>query len=193
MGSGDYPGRKILGAGTPRKVLQLLTDGDPLEIGPRCQERIEERAVFVDWERLWLRSLAHIALLAPRYKGKPKLDLFLAEGIDVAIGDLIREDREEDRKGVPVTTPWDPRYAFVSEQVGMEPGLARTACIRFNGLPRGVRSTYFAVALQKKTFNRWVAEGHGPPEKIHAQLKQAFEALSIPYDGDNGPDKGGRT
>lgn len=191
MSNEDYPGREILGGGSAKKVLKRLIDGDPLEIGPRCQERIEESAVFVAWDRLWLRAVARVAYAAPNYRGTPPLDVFLAEWIDVAIGDLITEDREEDRKGVPVSTPWDPRYAFVSEQVGIDPALARSACIRFNDLALDVRRTYFAVALGKKTFNRWVAEGNGPPDAIRSQLKQAFEALSIPYDEGGFGGKGG--
>lgn len=182
MQGDDYPGRAILGAGSARKVLERLIDGDPLELGPRCQERISESAVFVAWDRLWLRAAARIAYAAPRYKGLPRLDVFIDERIDQSIEDLLREDIEEDRGGVPVSEPWDPRYAFVSEQVGIDPNLARSACIRFNDMPLDVRRTYFAVALGKKTFHRWIAEGNGPPEAIHAKLKRAFEALSLPYD-----------
>jgi hypothetical protein len=192
MGSGDYPGRDILGAGGPRKVLERLVDGDPLEIGPRCQARIEEEAVFVAWDRLWLRAAARIAYASRAYRGVPPLALFLHEQIDLSIEDLIREDREEERSGLPARTPRDPRYAFVSEQLGMDPGLARKGCIRFNDLPKEVRQTYFAVALGRKTFHRWIAEGHGPPERVHASLKRAFEALSIPYD-EGDVERGGRS
>lgn len=182
MNGDHYPGREILGAGSSRAVLAKLLEGDPLELGPRCEERVEEAAVFVACDRLRLRAIARVAYAAPRYKGLPKLDVFLAECIDEAIGDLLKEDIEDDRNGVPVNEPWDPRYAFVSEQVGLDPSLARSACIRFNDLPFDVRRTYFVLALGRRTFNRWVAEGNGPPEAIHERLRRAFEALSLPYD-----------
>jgi hypothetical protein len=191
MGGRDYPGREILGAGSARSVLERLMDGDPLEIGPRCQERIEHHAILVAWDRLWLRSAARIAYSAPTYDGTPPLDLFLMEHVDLSIDELIEEDREEENAGQPPLEPWDPRYSFLAETVGMEPALARKACIRFNDLPEAVRRTYFAVALARKTIHRWVAEGHGPPHKVKEDLKRAFAALSLPFDGYERFERGG--
>jgi hypothetical protein len=178
MGSPDYPGREVLGSGKPRVVLARLMDGDPLEIGPRCQERLQTECWLVDLSRLVLRAYARIAYAAPRYRGRPPLDDWLRSRIDQSVVELVREDREEERTGIPAEEPWDPRYAWVSETLGLEPELARRACIAFNDLPRDVRQTYFAISVEQKSLNRWIAEGNGPPDQVREKLERAFRALS---------------
>jgi hypothetical protein len=176
MASDDYPGKEILGSKVPREVLARLVDGDPLEVAARCVERVRSEGWFIAVDRLQLRSLARIAHAAPI-----PLDLWLQERIDMSIADLLREDREEERSGIPPSSPWDPRYAFVSETLGIAPEEGRRACNAFNALPLDVRQTYFAVYVDGKTIRRWVAEGNGPPEKVHDHLRRAFAALSLRY------------
>ncbi len=190
--SRDWPGRALLGRRNAREVISRLTDGDPLEIRARCIARIEHHARFIDVRRLQLRAVARIAHAAPRYSGEPALDPWLEERIDAAIEDLLNEDAEEDRSDIPATEPWDPRYAFVSETLGIEPALARRACIAFNDLPTDVRRAYFATVVAKKTIHRYVAEGNGPPEKVKGQLQRVLDAIRAaiePREGDGG--KGG--
>jgi hypothetical protein len=172
-----FPGSDILSRRSPREVLERLVEGDPLEIEARCVERIHADAVLVCVRRLQLRSMARIAYTALRYRGEPALDAWLAERIAFSMRELLDEDREEERLKVPPSRPWDPRYAFLSEALGVEPTLARRACVDFNLLPRGVRSTYFAVLVEGKTIHRYVAEGHGPPERVQSQLRLALRTL----------------
>jgi hypothetical protein len=107
--------------------------------------------------------------------------------IDEALEDLVEEDREEETSGLPPTIPWDPRFAFLSEILGLEPALARRACLRFNLLPDDVRRTYFAVVIEGKTMRRYVAEGNGPPSQVREYLKRALGALGQQI----GPNHGG--
>lgn len=178
MGNNDDPGRDVLGSGKPRDVLLRLMDGDPLEIGPRCQERLQTECRLVDLSRLVLRAYARIAYAAPKYRGEPPLTQWLQERIDQCVAELMREDREEERSGIPAEEPWDARYAWVAETLGLEPELARRACIAFNDLPRDVRQAYFAISVEHKSLNRWVAEGNGPPDEVREKLARAFRALS---------------
>ena len=169
---------EVLRGRSPREILARLVEGDPLEIEARCRERIETLALLVDLQRLHLRTAARVAHAAPSWRGEPPISEWLADRIEVSMRELIREDFEAERSGIPPEKPWDPRYAFVSEALGVEPALARRACVAFNKLPLEVRCVYFAVAVQGKTVNRHVAEGHGPPEKARAQLKMAVQAIS---------------
>jgi len=50
--------------------------------------------------------------------------------------------------------------------------------VAFNFLPDRVRGAYFAVLVQGKTVNRYVAEGHGPPERVKADIEMALRAIS---------------
>src|SRR3954464_13835959 len=126
-GSQAWPGHSLLAHRSAREVLARLSDGDPLEIHARCIARIEHHARFIDVRRLHARSVARIAHAAPRYRGEPALDPWLEERIDASIEDLLNEDAEEDRSDIPASEPWDPRYAFVSDAMGIEPALARRA------------------------------------------------------------------
>jgi hypothetical protein len=176
-GEDDYPGRAILGSRSERVVLSRLIDGDPLEVEARCRERIIEQALMLALHRVHLRAVARIAHRAPRYRGTPGLDEWMKECIDEALRDLVNEDREEELSGLPPSEPWDPRYAFMSEAIGVEPSLARRACVEFNVLPHEVRRTYFAIGIEGRTIHRYVAEGHGPPSKIQEHLIRALRAL----------------
>jgi hypothetical protein len=173
----DYSARDILGSTSASVVLERLIDGDPLEIEARCKERISEEALMLALPRVHLRAIARIAYHAPRYSGTPALDDWIRVHIDEALEDLVDEDRDEELSGIPPSEPWDPRYAFMSEAIGVEPTLARRACIEFNLLPHEVRRTYFAIGVEGKTIRRYVVEGNGPPAKIRDHLKRALRAL----------------
>jgi hypothetical protein len=182
----DFPGRAILSAPNSREVLARLMDGDPLEIDARCRERILSRALMLALRRVYLRAVARIAHQGPRYRGVPELDVWLAARIDEALDDLLAEDREEELSGVPPTSPWDPRFAFISETLGIEPALARRACLSFNVLPDEVRHAYFSIAVEGKSLHRYVAEGNGPPSRVREHLNQALAALGLRIDPDQG-------
>jgi len=187
-----FPGSDVLSRRSPREVLERLVDGDPFEIRARCVERIHAEAVMVCVRRLHLRSVARVAYAASRYRGEPALDAWLAEHIAFSLRELLEEDREEERLKIPPSRPWDPRYAFLSETLGVEPTLARRACVDFNLLPHDVRCAYFAVLVEGKTIHRYVAEGHGPPDRVRARLKRALQTLGRaigrrPEQGAEGP------
>jgi hypothetical protein len=187
----DWPGHALLAHKSAREVLSRLIDGDPLEVGPRCIARIEHHARFIDVRRLHLRAVARIAHAAPRYRGEPALDPWIDARIDASMDDLMSEDSEEERSDIPPSDPWDPRYAFLAEAMGIEPTLARRACIAFNDLPTDVRRTYFAVVVAKKTIHRYVAEGNGPPEKVKTQLQRVLDTIRAAIEPRPGDEKGG--
>lgn len=174
--SGDIPA--VLRGSSPKQILERLMEGDPLELWPRCRERMETLAFLVDPARVELRSIAWIAHAAPRYRGAPPLAVWLAEIIDRAIGEIAAEDREAEREGLPLPDGSEPAFRFVSELLGIEPQLARRAAVAFNSLTSEVRSAWFAVAVMGKTVHRYVAEGHGPPEAVRARMKLALETIA---------------
>jgi hypothetical protein len=154
-------------------------DGDPAEIAPRCRDMLRERALLLDPTRLHIRSLARIAHAARRLGNDASLDDWLRECIAKSIDDLVDEDRESERSGIPPSEPWDPRYAFMTEVLGLEPTIARRACAEFNLLPHRVRCAFFAVAIEGKTIRRFVAEGNGPPAVVRADIARAAGILGI--------------
>ena len=78
---------------------------------------------------------------------------------------------------------WDPesesRYEFPIEALGIEPHSCRRACVAFNALPYEDRKAFYAIVLQRVTFNRFVAEGHGSVEEVKRRLMRAARALGL--------------
>jgi hypothetical protein len=93
----------------------------------------------------------------------------LSVQVDRAIDDALSEDLE----GTADATSYD----FVARVWQVDPDLARRACSVFNGLPDEVRAAYCAVVIDGKSLNRWVAEGHGPPQLARERLERAVTAL----------------
>ena len=169
---------ELLSAPSPSAVLERIADGDPLALYDRALAAIRRRAVLVSIDRVFQRALARTAHAAARYAGEP-LDPWLEERVADSLADLLDEDREDERSGLPPGEPWDPRYAFLSEALGIEPGLARRACIVFNDLPDPERTAFYRIVVEGLPVNRFVAQGNGPPQRVHALLKRAFLALSL--------------
>lgn len=184
-GRRDFPGSEALRGRSPMEVLHRLLDHDPFELQGRSVGRLEQRALLLAERRVYLRTLARVAYAAPRYRGEPPLDDWLVGRIDQAIEEILEEDLEAELSGEPVEVPYESRLVSLSETLGMEVGMTRRACLRFNALPDRVRHAFFAVAIQGKTVHRYVAEGQGPPLRVVADLRRALDALSAPAEGDD--------
>ena len=191
-GPSEVSGSSLLRGGNAREILERILDGDPLELEARCRERIERRAYLLDLGRLHLRVVARVARAAPSWNGTPSLADFIMERIEYSMQELIQEDREEELSGSPAADPHDPRFRLLVETLGIPIALARRASLAFNYLPERVRCAYFAVLVQGRTVNRYVAEGHGPPGKVKADIELALktisDAIGRPQGGEEGPD-----
>lgn len=194
-GEGEVPeggirGEPFAGAGalrgrSPKEVLHRLLDHDPFELEARSSARVDQRALLVSVSRVGLRALARVAYAAMRYAGQPPLAEWLSEQIDMSIEEILEEDVEAELSCEPLEPPYERHLLFVSQSLGIELGLARRACIRFNALPEPARRTFFALHVHGKSVHRWVAEGHGPPAVIHEELHRALSTLSAFPDGED--------
>lgn len=184
-GSEDYPGKTLLSGESSSAILRRIAEHDPLELQPRCAERLRERALLIWLPRLHMRALARTAYAARTYHGQPELTAWLAERIEVSLTDLLDEDVECARRG-GLSAEEEERYAFMSNALGVEPLLGCRAVVAFHALPYDVRRAFMAVVLEGKTIKRWVAEGHGPPDKVVQDLKHALRAVQAAtrIDGD---------
>jgi hypothetical protein len=178
-GNTSFPGSEILHQPSTRDVLRKILEGDPLGIAERSSLRLKERAILLDTARLTLRAMARTAHRARAYQGDPALSDWLAQRIDESIRDLIEEDREGERAGAPIGDDPEDRFAFLTETIGVTPAMARRVCVVFNDLPDERRHAFWSMVIEGKSLNRYVAEGHGPPDQAKEHLKQAFLALSL--------------
>ncbi|MBK8178406.1 MAG: hypothetical protein IPK67_05820 [Planctomycetes bacterium] len=181
----SYPGAELIGAGTAQEILARILVGDPLGIVDRARGWLDAHAYLLDSNRLALRTMAHVARSARRYRGKPDLHSFIELLLGRATSELINEDREADRLGRPVHEDEIAPYAFLSEALGIDPSLARRACSIVNGMVEYDRRVFYATAIQGKSIQRHVSEGHGPPARAEAALQRVLRRL-IAIDGMTG-------
>jgi hypothetical protein len=179
MDEASDPGGDLLKGGSPKEILARLLAGDPLEIRARCREQLHVRALLLSLDRLQLRTLARIAHAAPRWRGEPPLQAWVEERIDHSMRELMEEDDEAVRSGIPHPGPGDGHFAFLSSLLGIEPHLGPRACVAFNAQPESVRRAFFAVVVEGTRMNRYVAEGNGSPQDVKANLARAFRVLGL--------------
>jgi hypothetical protein len=168
---------ELFAGGSPREVLGRLLDGDPLDLAGRTRSRLKEKALLLDVERWTLRSMARVAFAAPRWDGSLALIEWIDQLVDRAAGDLLDEDRAALREP-PAQDESDSRYAFLTQALGIEPGIALRACVVFNDLPDHVRRAFWALVVEGKSFARCVSEGLGTREQVQADARRALTALS---------------
>jgi hypothetical protein len=159
-------------------VLARFVDDDPLELGPRCAEALRVGSWLLDHERLFLRAAARAAHRGWQSSGRPALDAWLKSVIDDSIAELLTDDREAERSGLPLPVVSEPRYAALSGALGIEPLEARAACVRFNRLPRIVRRAFFAIFIERVPLDRYTEEAGQTMEQVEMVLGQALRALS---------------
>ncbi|MCE9595201.1 MAG: hypothetical protein K8S98_13525 [Planctomycetes bacterium] len=159
-------------------MLARLIADDPLGIAGLCAERLAARAVLVSATELVGHAMARVAFHAMTYDGEEAFEVFVTECIDRAVDDLLSEQREEERSGVPLAAPSPPHCELLTRKFGIEPQLARRAAIVFNDLPDSTRRVWWMVAVEGAPIERCVDAGLGARERVAAELRRAMTALS---------------
>jgi hypothetical protein len=167
-------------AGRPAaEVLGRISDGDPLRLYPSCAYRISERYFSIDPDRVFERALATVAVSLETEPENCDQAEWLVEKIDRAIRYVLKVDQEEDRSGPPPDDEFlDPRYRVFVEAFGVEPPLARTAAVRFNGLDERVRKGFFHLLVYGESVETCVNErALAPPQQLRRDVLTALWAL----------------
>lgn len=174
---GDWPGRELLSGSSPREVLMRLCDGDPLEIGARVEEHLRESAVLVDGRRAVSRAAARIAHAAMRYRGSPELGAFLQRSIAQGVEELVEEEGEDELALIPVDDDPGAHHLFLWKLLGIEPQLARRACIAFNRQPLEVRRAFLSVAGDGVSIHDHAARSGSTEGRVRELLSTALRSM----------------
>lgn len=177
-GAGDPPWKALFTGSSPRELLARLWDGDPLELGARCDERLEDLALLLPRSRVQLRALARVAYAGVAYRGRPPLDAFLRRRIEVSIHELLDEDREHVRAGVPDVDLREPPYPRVAAVLGIESPLAFRACVTLNGLPIEVRRACRATVVRGRALSACARELDLDPDTVLGQVQTGLRAVA---------------
>lgn len=167
------------GPGPRSRIRRLLPDAQALELGPRCAERLRERAYLMDPQRLEARALARMAQDEPPNGDGPPLATWMSACIDDALRDLIVEDAEEEARGLVHPQPLESPHAFMVHWFALEGGRARTAAVRFNGLPDRARQSFHALTVEGLTVKQCLERGLGPVERLQQEARSALRALLL--------------
>lgn len=162
----------ILRQGNVQERLERIEDGDPLELHARSELQLRSEGLFIDPERLALRAMARVAVFSSEYEGVPGLDEWLDQVIHMSIQDLVREQEQEEFERISVFDSADKEFYLDFAAITKMPAkYGRLACLAMNKLPKEDRLTFWAIVVEGKSINRWVAEGHGPPQKVRQRLR----------------------
>jgi hypothetical protein len=180
----------LFATAAPRALLARLLDGDPLGLEQRARGHLEQQALLLDPERLFLRAVARAAFAGARRDDAELSGAWIDSQVERAAADLMDEDRAAERAGA-ATDPGEARYAFLADALGVVPEVARRACVVFNDLPRRVRRAWWLAVVERRPLERCVIEGLGTPQQVRADLRRALLTLSMLEDPGDDPGQGG--
>lgn len=171
--------KKLFEGGDPREIAERLYRGDPLRMEARCAHRARERYFLLNPDQLHRRSLAAVALAAPRFDGSGDLELWVRDRIDEAITSVIQQDRRDLEAGLVPSNPPEPRFEYLADALGLEPELTLQAAVAFNELPDYTRESFFHLIILARPLQDVLAEGYGPPDDLRLRIRTALAALTI--------------
>ncbi len=142
---------ELLGRGEPRDVLARIVPGDPLGLRPRVAHRLRARALLFDAERPLLRSLALVAARAPRYRGRPRPDLWLDARVEEALDELLSEERAGVREGLG-------SFEQIARRLGLRCEAVAAGRRRFHALKREDRDAFLRLVLEAQPLDACARE-----------------------------------
>jgi len=139
----------VLQLDEPRDILIRLSEEDPFELRARVPRRCRERAVLLPSTRLVMMTMARMAIAAKSYDGSYPIDEWVETAIDVSLDDMLEEQREEERRGLPVQDSPDALFYHELAEIFICPVVdARMACATLNGLSEDHRHAFHACIAQ---------------------------------------------
>jgi len=166
-------------AGKPAsEALARISNGDPLRLYPQVAGRIRERCFLLDPDRVFERALLLVAVgIETEPEACTRAD-WLVERIDRAIRSVLDRDGEEERAGIPAERPFEHFRVFV-ECCFLEPGLARLASVRWNGLGQRAREGFYRLIVEGRPLEEVLALGLGPPERLQRDILTGLQAIGL--------------
>ncbi len=156
----------------PLKVLHLLIQQDPFQLASRCRQALRREALVLNPERLARGTMARIALAAPNYAGREPLAEWVELAITISLEDMLAEQAEEERNGVPLAKSADAAFYVRFAQVGgIAAQDARVACSTLNGLPLEHRRAFHAVILDGESVDAYAQRLVQEPAQVVELLR----------------------
>lgn len=175
----DERWRELFEGDSARAILARLAEGDPLDLHERCAQRIATQALLFDVQRLHLRSVAHVARHAIAYRGVPGLDVWIAERIRKALGELLDEDTASSAARELPTAVRDERLIALTEVLGLEPEDLARGLASFNRAPHEVRSAFCSIVVEQQSPYSWAEQNGVGIARVKSALRRALWVLGV--------------
>jgi len=173
--------RSLLQGRSPKEILSRIANGDPLRLRLRTARRLEAQALLFDTDRIFLRVLALTARAAPRYRGQPEIEEWLAARIDEAVQQVLEEGDEPQRAPASARAPG--AFETLAAPLGLDPGAMQSACARFHRLPFPERRAFFDLVLHARSLDELARANSESATEIARRARRGFEALLAAEDG----------
>ena len=170
----------ILQLGDPRELMDRLIEEDPFELRSRCSRCSRARAVILSPERLVLQTMARVAVKAGGFAGEEPFGEWLERIVKDCIEDLLDEQREEERRGLPVAdSPDSAFYAALAEVLECPVCDARMACVSLNSMSDAHREAFHAVIVQGNSLEEWARKCGVPQKRVRALLREVGQEVGM--------------
>ncbi len=171
--------RAVLGGQSPREVLARMLQGDPLDMRVVVSRRLTERAYLFDADRVHLRALAHCARRALRYRGNPPLETWLAELVDLALFELLREDAAAERRGSAPDAEILAAFVELARPLGLEPTAMGRVCLAHNLLREPDRQAFYGLVIAGRSLEELAKAQGVSGVEIARRARHGLEAVLI--------------
>ena len=159
----------LLLAGSPREILARIVPGDPLGLRPRLAAVLRERAVLLDADRAFLRTVAGCAREAPAWRGRPPLEDWLADRAHRAVDELLLEESEPRFEDGAPRADVSSVFSLLAGPLGLDPAALARGCRAFHRLPEADREAFFLLVLERRSLAETAsALGLSPPVSARA-------------------------
>ncbi len=176
--------QELFAGSSARAILARIVEGDPLGLQSRCEQRVHSQSLLLEVRRLHMRTAAHVARHAGSYRGAPPLDVWVAEKVRKALGELLDEDDERGRQSELPERPSDERLLAIAAAVGMEPEVLARGLAAFNRSSHDVRSALCGMVLDRVSPSDWAVVNGVTADRAKTCVRRALWILGVRSDVD---------
>ncbi|MEO0649978.1 MAG: hypothetical protein AAFZ65_04805 [Planctomycetota bacterium] len=168
-----------MAARNPHEVLRRIVDHDSIHLQSAVAPWLLEQCLLLDAERVFVRTATRIAYRASlgSEPGAAARAAWYYERLDEAVGDCLRQDEARLARSEFSREIFEEHAQFHWTFFVPEEAVLRAA-VRFNGLPRLTRKSFFALLIERRSVDECVRAGLGPPERLRSRVLAALNAAT---------------
>jgi hypothetical protein len=156
-----------------------MLENDPLRLREGTARRLREVWFLLEPDRVFHRSLAVCADAARCDEPPEDLAAWAATKIELAIEQLVREDRSAESSHPDVLTEEEQTFPLLTDCFFLEPGLVRAASVAFNALDAVPRRAFFELVILGREVPEVIEAGPWDEDGLQQALQTALATLSL--------------